>query len=90
MRYAARLGQHFIRKHPRQLVLADHHLHVYAEVVRIAEHFDHTANRGPCRRGPAGDLHVDHQAFQVAVHGGGCCFCAEDTVRRSGLGCGLR
>ena len=33
MRDGARLGEHMLGKDPRQLVLADHHLHVDAEVV---------------------------------------------------------
>ncbi len=44
MRDAARFGQHVLGKDARQLVLADHHLHVDAEVVGRAENFDHAAD----------------------------------------------
>ena len=44
MGHGARFGQHVLRKDARQLVLADHHLHVDAEVVGIAEHFNDAAD----------------------------------------------
>ncbi len=65
VRNAARLRQHLLRKHARQLMLADHHLHVNAKVIRIAKHFNDAPHRRPRRRGPAGDLHIHHQAFQI-------------------------
>ena len=37
----ARLLQHRIRKNPRQMMLADHHLHIDAEIVLRAQHLDH-------------------------------------------------
>ena len=47
MGHAARLGQHVFREDARQLVLADHHLDVHAEVVRD--------RRAPRSRGPPAD-----------------------------------
>ena len=69
MRHGAGLCQDFFRKNPRQLVLADHHFHVHAEVVGRAQHLDHAAHRRLRGRGPAGNLHIDDQAFQAfAAH----------------------
>ena len=87
MRQRARLGQHPVGKDPRQLVLADHHLHIDAEIIRIAQHLNHAPDRRPCRSRPAGDLHIHHQAFQVAAllaftFWTGDCFGAENTMRR--------
>ena len=65
--HGAGLGKDVIRKDVRQLVLADHHLHVDTEVVRRAQHFDHPAHRRPRGRWPAGNLHIDDQAFEVVV-----------------------
>jgi hypothetical protein len=65
MGHAAGFRQHFFRKDPRQLVLADHHLHIHAKVIRIAQHLNHAAHRRPRRRRPTGDLHIHHQAFQI-------------------------
>ena len=59
MGHGARLGQNIFREDARQLVLADHHLHIDAKVIRIAEDFDHLAHRRPRRRRPTGDLHID-------------------------------
>jgi hypothetical protein len=46
MGHGARLGQHIFGKDARQLVLADHHLHIDAEVVGIAQNFDHRPTGG--------------------------------------------
>jgi hypothetical protein len=54
-----------VRKDARELVLADHHLHVDAEVAGVAEHFDDAAVWRPGRRGPAGDFDVDDDAFEI-------------------------
>ena len=42
----ASLGEHVLGKDARKLVLADHHLHVDAEVVGRAEHFNDAADGG--------------------------------------------
>ena len=69
MGHAARLRQHIFRKNPRQPVLADHHLHIHAELLRRAQHLDHPPHRWPRRRRPLGDLNIHHQAFQIVVPG---------------------
>ena len=65
MRDGARFGEHVLGKDARQLVLADHHLHVDAEVVGRAEDFDDAADGRARGRGPAGDLDIDDQAFEA-------------------------
>ena len=89
MRDPARLGQHIFGEDARQLVLADHHFDVHAEVVRVAKHLDDAAHGRTGGRGPTGDLHIDHQAFQVVVRRGGRGLRAQNPMRRGGLtGCG--
>ncbi len=63
----AGFGEHFFRKDARELVLADHHLDVDAEVVGMAQDFDDAAHGGPRGRGPGGDFDVDDEAFEVVV-----------------------
>ena len=62
----ARFGEHVVGKDARQLVLADHHLHVDAEVVGRAENFDDAADGRARGRGPTGDLDIDDQAFEAS------------------------
>ena len=83
MSHGARLGQYVFRKSPRQLVLADHHFHVHAEVVRRAQHLDHAAHRLPRRRGPTGNLHIHHQAFEAFVNGRRRSFLAQHAMLSS-------
>ena len=63
MRDAARFGEDVLGKDPRQLVLANHHLHVDAKVAGRAEYFDHAAYGRARRRGPTGDFDIDNQAL---------------------------
>ena len=84
MRHGPRLGQHILRKNSRQLVFANHHLHIDAKVIRRAEHLDHAPHCCSRFRRPARDLHIHHQAFQIFV-GGCCCFAAQHPVRRGSL-----
>jgi len=81
----AGLGEDVFREGVRQLVLADHHFDVNAEVVGIAEDFDDAANCRAGRCGPTGDLDVDDEAFQTVVSVCGCGFAAEDAMGSSGL-----
>ena len=67
MRHGPRFGQHVLRKHTRKLVLADHHLHVNAKVIWIAQHLNDSANRRTCRRWPTGDLNIDNETFKIGV-----------------------
>ncbi len=60
-----RFLQHLDRKAMRQMVLADDDLDIDAEIVFVAEYLDHAAARILRGRRPIGDLHIDHQAFQV-------------------------
>jgi hypothetical protein len=85
MGHLPRLGQNILREDARQLVLADHHLHIHAEVVRRAEHLDHTADGRPGRGGPTGDLHIDNQTLQIIVDCGGRRLRAQHPVRRRGF-----
>ncbi len=64
---AARFGEHVLGKDPRQLVLADHHLHVDAEIVGRAEDFNDAADGRARGRGPTGDFDIDDQAFKALV-----------------------
>ena len=65
MSHAAGFFQNVFGKHARKLVLADHHLHVDAEVVGIAQDFYHAAEGRLGWRGPACDLDIDNQVFQI-------------------------
>jgi len=49
----------------RQMVLADHDFHVYAEVVGVAENFNDTANTLIAVGGELEDLHVDDHAVKI-------------------------
>ena len=62
----ARFGEHGFGKDARQLMLADHHLHVDAEVVGRAEDFNDAADGRARGRGPTGDLDIDDEAVKVA------------------------
>ena len=66
VRDPAGFGKHGLGKDARQLMLADHHLHVDAEVVGRTENFNDAADGRARGRGPAGDLDVDDEAIQVA------------------------
>ncbi len=61
-----RFLQHLDGKAMRQVVLADDDLDIDAEVVFIAENFDHSPARILGSGGPVGDLDVDYQAFEVS------------------------
>ena len=65
MSYAAGLGQNIFGKDARQLVLADHHLDIDAEVAGVAQNLNHSTGRGTGGRRPTGDLHIDNQAFEI-------------------------
>ena len=67
MGYRTRFGQHVFREDTRQLVLADHHLHINAEIVRGAQHLHHTSLRRLIWRGPRGNLHIDNQTFEIVM-----------------------
>ncbi len=71
------------RKDARELVLADHHLHIDAEIVGVAEDLNDAAHGRARGGGPGGDFDVDDEAFQVVVaECMGAGFFAEDAVRR--------
>ena len=63
----------------RQVELADDDLDVHAEVVFVAENLDDAAARILGRRGPVGDLHIHHQAFEIVPLAAARLF-AEDAV----------
>ena len=63
----AGFGQHLVGEDARELVLADHHLDVDAEVVGIAEDFDDAADGRARGRGPTGDFDIDDEAFEIVV-----------------------
>ncbi len=63
----------------RQVELADDDLDVHAEVVFVAENLDHAAARILGRRGPVGDLHIHHQAFEIVPLAAARLF-AEDAI----------
>ena len=65
VRDAAGLGEDGLGKEARQLVLADHHLHVDAEVVGRAENFQDAADGRTRGRWPTGDLDIDDEAFDT-------------------------
>ena len=81
----AGFGEDFFRKDARELMLADHHLDVDAEVVGMAQNFDDAAYGGAGWRGPTGDFDVDDQALEGVVRGGGGSLGAQDAVRRCGF-----
>src|ERR1019366_2429999 len=78
-----RLLDHLGRKLVGQVVLADDDLHVDAEIVGVAEDFDHAAHRRRAALGVLQQFDVDYHAFQLgdrihlarghpdAVHRGG-------------------
>ena len=83
VRHRPRFGQHPLRKHPRQLVLADHHLHIHAKVVLPPQHLHHAPPRHTCRGRPLRYLDIHHQPFQVRVLGNlQCCLFPQHPVRR--------
>ena len=82
---AARLCQHIVWKDARQLVLADHHLDVDAEVIGIAENLDDAAHGRTRGRGPTGDFDIDHQALKILARLGRSRFSAQNPVGRGEL-----
>jgi hypothetical protein len=66
----------------REMMLADHHLDIDSESVRIAEDLDDAAARGTIGGREVGDLYVDDDAFEIVeVEGFGCCgFFAKDAM----------
>ena len=86
----ARFGQHLLREDARKLMLADHHFHVDAEVVGIAEHLDDAADGRTRGRGPTGDFDIDDEAFEIVDSASAAwAFAAEDAMGRGWFG-GLR
>ena len=67
VRDAAGFCEDVVREDAREVVLADHHLDVDAEIVGIAEDFDDATDGRLEGRGPAGDLDIDDQALQIVV-----------------------
>ena len=85
----ASFREHFVGENARQLMLADHHFHVDAKVVRIAEHFDDVADGRTRRRGPACDFDIDHEAFEIIMMRSSGGLAAENAMPRGrfiGLG----
>ena len=66
----------------REMVFADHHLDVDAEVIGIAEDLDDAAAGGTVGGREVGDLDIDDESFEIVeVDSFGCCgFFAEDAV----------
>ena len=62
VRDPTRFGEDGFGKDTRKLMLADHHLHVNAEVVWMPKNFNDTANGRARGCGPTGDLDVDDEA----------------------------
>ena len=80
---SAGFGENLVGKDAREMVLADDHLDVDAEVVGMAENFDDLAAGGTSGRGPGGDFNVDDETFEIArivVAGMEASFFAEDAV----------
>ena len=88
----ARFGQHIFGKDARQLVLADHHLDVDAEVVGRPEDLDDAADGRTRGRGPTGDLDIDDEAFKALpgfrVLDAAVCFTTQHAMRRGGPAAG--
>src|SRR6185437_12682364 len=61
------LGQHVLREDTWQVVLADDHLNVDAEIFFMAENLDDTASRGAFLLRPMRDLDIDNQALQIVA-----------------------
>ena len=57
--------EHGIGKEVRDVVLADHDLHVNAKIIGVAEDFEDAAASLTMEGGPIGDLDIDDKAFQV-------------------------
>ena len=62
---SAGFAEDLVGKDAREMVLADDHLDVDAEVVWMAENFDDLATGGPSRRRPCGDFNVDDETFEI-------------------------
>jgi len=75
-----RFFQHLRGKDVRDMVLADDHLHVDAEIVFIAEDFSDASAGALCGGRPLRDFYFDDDVFQV-VPGFALGFFAEDPVR---------
>ena len=87
---SAGFGENLVGKNAREMVFADDHLDVDAEVVGMAENFDDFGAGGASGRGPRGDFNVDDETFeivQVVVAGLSKGFFAENAMWR---GCGSR
>jgi hypothetical protein len=65
VRDAAGFGEDGVRKDARKLMLADHHLHVDAKIIRRAENFSDAADGRACGRGPTGDFDINDQALKA-------------------------
>jgi hypothetical protein len=63
---SAGFGENLVGKNAREMVLADHHLDVDAEVVGMAENFDDFPAGGASGRRPRGDFNVDDETFEIA------------------------
>ena len=64
----------------RKVVLADHDFDVHAEIVLLAQDFDHATARILRRRRPIGKLDVDHYAFKILHVGVLGCLVANHAV----------
>ena len=81
---SAGFGENLVGEDAREMVLADDHLDVDAEVVGMAENFDDLAAGGASGCGPGGDFNVDDETFEIArvvVADGAGGFFAEDAMR---------
>ena len=76
-----RFFQHLRGEDVRDVVLADDHFHVNAEIVFIAENFGDASARALRGGRPLGDFYFDDDVFQV-VPGLALGFFAEDAVGR--------
>ena len=64
MRDGAGFSENILGEDARELMLANHHLDVDAELVCVAENFNNATDGGLGGSGPAGDFDVDDHAFE--------------------------
>ena len=75
-----RFVEHFGRKMMRQMEFADHDLDVDAEIVFVAQNFDHASARILRGRGPVGDLDIHDYAFEIVPFGAASGFVAKNAI----------
>ena len=85
MGHLARFLKDGIRKHAGQMVFADDHFDVDAEVSLGAEDFEDAALRGTRGGGPVGDFHIYDQAFKIFMVRSGAGFRSEDAMGGGGF-----